>query len=124
MPDLALADEVIQGAERFFHGRAGIGKMMLVQVDIVGAEARQAGLDGPGDVVRRPTTRGCATTTTQLGAKLGRHDGCMAPPTEGLAQHGLGAVHGAAIDVSHVEEVHPEVEGRAHDGIGGRLVAH
>ena len=47
--DLASANQVAEGADRFMQGRAGKVQMRIVDIDIVRGEPRQACLAGPHD---------------------------------------------------------------------------
>src|SRR6266511_2408266 len=47
---LALHDQLVEGGDRLLQWRLGIGAMLLVEVDVVGLEPAQAGLDRAPDV--------------------------------------------------------------------------
>jgi hypothetical protein len=48
---LALAHQVVQGAQGLFHGGATVPAVDLVKVDMVGAQASQAALHRGHDVL-------------------------------------------------------------------------
>ena len=49
--DLAAADERVEGVEDFFDGRERVEAVHVVDVDVVGAEAVEAGFEGSDEVV-------------------------------------------------------------------------
>ena len=51
--DLALVDQGAEGIERFLDRRMGIGRMMQIDIDVVGAQALQAGLARLDDIAAR-----------------------------------------------------------------------
>ena len=58
--DLAGVDEVVEGAQRLVDRRRRVGRVQLIEVDVVGAESPQRGLHGGQDVLARaaPLPRG------------------------------------------------------------------
>src|SRR6185295_14912780 len=80
---LSGPDEVVEGGERLFDRGGRVGRVDLVEVDVVGAEVAQRILDGPDDVA--PPTPGIpveAVRAAGIVAELGRHDRLVAPLPE------------------------------------------
>src|SRR5665647_419826 len=128
--DLAHAHEIAERLERLLDGRARVDAMDLVEVDVVGAEAAQAGIDGLHDVLTPEphvvdvagAGRGrVAHRAAELG---GDHDG-LAGDACGLErppQDLLGLA--TRVHVGGVEEVDAGVERGAHQRVGAGLVEH
>ena len=81
--------------------------MLLVEIDVVGLQPLQAGLDRRHDVAARGALLG-AVVAHRLG-EFGRQHDVLAAVAEHLAQHGLRAAH-ARIDVGGVEQRDAEVD--------------
>ena len=81
--------------------------MLLVEVDVVGLQPLQAGLDRGHDVAPRGALFG-AVIAHRLGV-FGRQHDVLAAVAEHFAQHGLGAAH-AGIDVGGIEQRDAEVD--------------
>jgi hypothetical protein len=116
--DLADADQIVQRAQRLLPRRERVVAVDLVEVDVIGAEALQAGVDGVHDVAARQPDRVGAAAGAPAG--LGRHHHILAPRAQRLAQDLLRAAR--RVDVGAVEEVDPRVQADAHQPIGLRLV--
>ena len=116
---LAGAHERVERRERLVDRYGGIGHVLLVQVDVVGAQTAQAAVDGLAHPARaRSRVQGIVVDRRR---ELGGHHHLVAAAAECPAEQLLGAR--AAVDVGGVEEVDPRVEGGVHDGGGPLLVA-
>jgi hypothetical protein len=105
--DLALPDQVVQRPQGFLDRRQGIVIVLLVKIDVVGLQPRQAGLDRGHDVAPRGALPG-AVLAHRLGIFCRQHD-VLASVAEHLPQHGLRAAH-SGIDVGGIEQRHAEVD--------------
>ena len=119
--DFALLDEGVEGAEGFFDGGDGVVAVDLVEVDVVGLEAAEAGFDGVHDVA----AGGADVVAAGAGAAedLGGDDDFVAGDVEvfeGLAE-GLFAL-ALGVDVGGVEEVDAGVDGGLDELVGSGLV--
>ena len=81
--------------------------MLLVEIDVVGLQPRQAGFDRGHDVAARGALPG-AVGCHRLGIFRRQHD-VLAAVAEHGAEHGLGAAH-AGIDVGGIEQGDTEVD--------------
>lgn len=115
--DLALADEIVERAQCLFHRSQRIIVVLLVEIDIVGLEPRQAGLDRVHDVAARGALLG-AVGGHRLGIFCGQHD-VLAAVAEHGAEHRLRTAL-AGIDVGGVEQRDTEID-RAVDHLARRL---
>ena len=111
--DLSLADQVLVGADRLLDRRRRVGAMALVQVEVVGAEAAQRGLDALEEVLAREAAvvRMLRHRKEGLGRdhEVAARDRRAAPAPSDL----FGLARG--VDVGGVEEVDAEVVGAVHD---------
>ena len=118
MEDLALGDEVGERADGLLDRGAGVDPVLVVEVDVVGAEPPQRSLDGGPDVGRAAVHHAGAAARVRDQAELGGDHDLVAPTRDGAADELL-AVEGA-VDLCGVDVGDPEVEG-AVDG-ADRLV--
>ena len=97
--DLAGAHQIVERAQHLLDGRQGVEAVQLIEVDVVGAQPPQAGLDGPNQVMARRAD----VVGPRAGAKrpLGGDDHLIAAALDRLAQDLLG--HAARVDVGRVE---------------------
>ncbi len=86
--------------------------MLLVEVDVVGLQALQAGLDGGEDIAARRTLL-LAAVVHRLAELGGEHD-ILATLAEHVPQHGFRAA-APCVDVGGVEQRDPEVDGFVDD---------
>ena len=104
---LALVHEIVERAQRLLDRRERIDQVILVEIDPVGLEPLQAGLDRGHDIAAR------AALELALGvhrpAELGDQHDVLAAGPEHLAQDGLGAA-APAVDVAAIEEGDAEIE--------------
>ena len=119
--DFALLDEGVEGAEGLFDGGDGVVAVDLVEVDVVGLEAAEAGFDGVHDV----SAGGSDVVAAGAGAAvdLGGDDDVFAGDVEvleGLADGDLGFALG--VDVGGVDEVDAGFDGGLDEGVGFGLV--
>ncbi len=109
---LALADEVGEGVEGFFDRRRRVGRVQLVQVDPVGAQASERVFDGTTHVragsLGPPGHRGGEIGVPEL---RGQHD-LIAAPLERLPHQRLGQTELATVHVGGVEESHARIDRR------------
>ncbi len=116
LADLALGDQFAQRPQRVGDGRLGVGRVQLVEVDVVGAQAAQGVLEGPAHVGRaRPTLVALVGA-----AELGGHHHLVPPGAEGGAEVRLAL--GPPVDVGGVEQGDAGVERRPNDGAALLLV--
>ncbi len=119
--DLALGDEQLHRLPDLVPGRVPVDVVHLVQVDVVGLQAAQAGLAGVADVPGREPrrVRPAVAPVEDLG---GEHD--LLPPLPALGEPATDDRLGlaAAVDVGRVEEVDALFERRVHDGEAVGLV--
>jgi hypothetical protein len=109
--DLALADEVGEGAEGLLDVGVGTRAVNLVEVDPVGVEPPERVLDGPDD-----PASGAALTVRVIAhsaVELGGQDDVVATASDGLADDLFGFTLG--IDVGSVDEIDTGVEGGVDD---------
>jgi hypothetical protein len=116
---LARADQVVEGGQRLLDRGGRVGLVQLVEVEVVGLEPAQRGLDRAHDVP--PGAAGAevvAVDPLHVHAELGGQHDVVAPALEGGAEQLLrGAVRGA-VDVRGVEQRYPGVERRIDDLAG------
>ena len=118
--DFALLDESIEGAEGLFDGGDEVVAVDLVEVDVVGLEAAEAGVDGVHDV----TTGGAYVVFAGAGASvdLGGDDDAGAGDGEvfdGLTDRDFGPALG--VDIGGVDEVDAGFDGYLDEGVDVRL---
>ena len=119
--DLALADEIGEGAEGLLDIGVRAGPVHLVEVDVVGAQPAQRVLDLAHDPAAGPAA--VVGLVAHRHEELGGQDDVVAAALQGLADDLLG--HAAGVDVGGVDEVDPGVEGAVDDpdGVGAVVVA-
>ena len=127
---LARPDHVVERAQGLVHGRRGVGVMELVEIDVIGAQPAQRGVDRVEDVLaRQPLIPGPRAHRTEA---LGGEDEVVSPPREPAAEDLLGAADRAAavgaaaalgIGIRGVEERDAARGGPLEDRAPGRLVA-
>ncbi len=110
---LALAHEVRQHIQGLVDGRVGIGGVQLIQVDVIGLQAREGPLDGRADVgARGLRTRGRISHVATEVPELGGDDHLVPSAAEGLAHERFRQARLAAVHVGGVEESHPGIDRR------------
>jgi hypothetical protein len=116
VPDLALADEVIEGVQRLLDGGLLLGPVDLVEVNVVRLQAPQTGLHLLEDVL--PVVAPVVRPVPHAAVHLGRQDHPLAPAAgEGLAHRHLRCA-AVGVDVGGVEEIDARVQGGVHDADG------
>ena len=108
LADLALADQLAEGEHDLLPGRVGIELVHVVEVDVVGLQAAQAGLDGAPHVEAGEAAL-VGSVADRVGDLGGQHP-AVAGLLEGAADHLLGAAVG--VDVGRVDEVDAGVRAR------------
>src|SRR5262249_12805554 len=123
---LALANEVVEGAQGLLLRRAGVGEVGLVEVEVVGPQATQAVPTRLEDVTARQTL--VVGAWADADRALGGEDELLALPLQPGAEDLLGAAGGLRrrrhrVGVGGVEEENPRGGGLVEDGKGGGLIA-
>ena len=120
--DLAVADQVVEGAQRLVDRRAPVELVELVEIDPVSAEAFERVLDRLHDVAARGADLH-ARIVHGHAELAGEHD-VLAPRAERLAEEPLRSA-APAIHIGRVEQRDAGVErGRDHIGRLGGVEAH
>ena len=107
---LALADQLVERAQRLFDRRVRIGEMHLVEVDLVGAQPLQAGLDGLHDRSARERAGSALLSQPNLVARTTS----LRRGAERLAEELFRRA--VAVDVGGVEQRDAEIERAMHHG--------
>ena len=117
--DLALSDQLGQGADGVLDGRVRVDPVLVVQVDVVGAEPLQGTLDRDADVRRAAIEDAGAATGVRDEAELRRQHDLVAAALDGPADEFL--VAEGAVDFGGVEvrdaQVHRPVDGANRLGV-------
>ena len=114
--NLALRDEIVERPQRLLDGRARIGLVQLVEVDVVGAKSPQAVLDRLHDVAaRRPALD---VDVVHLPSELGREHDVAPARAEHFAELRFRAA-AVAVRIRGVEKRHALVERTMHDAPRG-----
>ncbi len=85
MADLASLDEVGEGADGVLDRRARVDAVLVVDVDVVGAEALERAVDGGADVGRAAVAGPGAAAVVGDEAERGGQDHLVAAAFEGAA---------------------------------------
>ena len=104
---LAFGDELGDDAERLLERRLAILLVMLVEVDVIGAQPAKRRLERRPDIGRRSAAR---RSVPHRLAELGREDDLISASLEEPPDQRLAAAR-VAVDVCGVEERDPGVEG-------------
>jgi hypothetical protein len=104
--DLALGDQLGEGADRFLDRRLRVHPVLVVQVDVVGAEPAERALNCDPDV-RRAAVHALAACVGHE-PELGRQDDLVAAALDGTADKLLIGV--GAVDLRGVDHGDAEVE--------------
>ena len=119
--DLALGDEGVEGVKGLFDGGDGVGAVDLVEVDVVGREALEGGVDG----VHKVPAGGSDIVATGAGAaeSFGGDDDVLAGEADVPEGRGEGLFGFAiGVDIGSVDEVDAGVEGGLEEGVGTGLI--
>ena len=116
LTDLTGFDQTVESFEGVADGRFGVGGVQLVEIDVVGFEAAQAGITGFADIGGAGTLFSFAHAETELG---GDHD-ILAAVAEGLA-HELFA-DTCVVHVGSIEEIDAAIK-RGCEDFAGRVLA-
>jgi hypothetical protein len=108
--DLARLDEQVQGAQRLLERGLAVPLVHLVQVDVIGAQAAQAGLAAGDDVVKGQA--GVVRAVAHGHPDLGGEQQLVPAAPQDLAHDLLGLA--AGVDVGGVDEVDPGVQAHVH----------
>jgi hypothetical protein len=115
---LALADEIVERAQRLVDRRHSIGAVELVEIDPVGAQPSQGVLDGRHDPASRAAL--AVQILVQHRAEFGRKHDVLPPRAEDLADELLGAAAFAhrRITVRGIEERDADLDRLVDHGAG------
>ncbi len=118
--DLSLQHQLVQRGEGLLDGCHRVGRMQLIEVDVVGLQPAQARLDGPPDVEPAGLCAGrrAVAHVTGLVAELRRQHERVPTAPKGLA-HQLLRPALPAVDVGGVEQRDASIDRRVQDGPGG-----
>ncbi len=100
-PHLALAHELVHRAERLLDRGHAVGPVVLVEIDVVGAEPPQRAFDRRADVLRR-AARDRVVVAASSPTELGRDHRPVAAPRERAAEEELAVA--VAVALGRVEE--------------------
>jgi hypothetical protein len=120
--DLPGPDQVVQSRQSLLDRGSRIGRVELVQIDVIGAQTAQRRLDRAHDVA--PGTARTVIDTVAPGhahAELRRDHHVVPPSAQRRAELLLGAAP-ISVDIRGVEEVDPHVQSRVDDSPGARFV--
>src|SRR6185312_2656780 len=130
--NLALGAKILDDAGDVLHRHVRVDAVLVVEIDVVGAEALQAALDGAADLLGAAVDVAAMRTglLVDIPAELGRDQDLVAHAGKRFADHFL--VGPRPIDFGGVEEIHAALDRRAQQldhlrpvGNGARLaVAH
>ncbi len=115
--------EIVERTQGFLDRRAGVGDVLVVEVDIVGAEPLEAGFDRADDVAARgalqppPLVHGTVHRTGEFGRE---HD--VVPSSGQCAAEIFLGPAALAVGIGGVEKRDAEIERLVHDGTGCRHV--
>ena len=116
MVDLALGDELCEGADGVLDRGVGVDTVLVVQVDAVGAEPLQRPLKRGADVIRAAVqvvgTAAGVGDEAELGGEYDLVAAILDRPSDKLL------VGERPVDLGGVDERHPQVE-RSMDGADG-----
>lgn len=113
MAHLAFGDQFGQRADGLLDGRVRVDAVLVVEVDVVGAEPLERAFDRGLHVAGAAVDDAGAAVGVGDETELGRHDDVLASALDGLADDFL-AVEGA-VDLGGVDVGDPEVQ-RPVDG--------
>ena len=104
--NLAGPDQSVQRVERFLDGRQRVEPVKLIQIDVVGSQPAQAGLER----FQQVKPRRADIVWSRSGAKrpLGRQEHPIATAFDRLSQYGFGVPF--RVNVGRVEHVQPGLE--------------
>jgi hypothetical protein len=104
-------DQILHDACDVFHRHVGIDSMLVVEVDVIGAEPPQAALDRAANLSRLAVDAASmfARILVDIPAKLGRDLHLVAHAAERFPDHDL--IGPRTIGLGRVEKVHAEVDG-------------
>jgi hypothetical protein len=109
---LSLANEIVQGRKRLVDRRFAVGLVDLIEIDPIGLQAFEAGLDGRKNITSGGARPGAGIV--HLHCEFGRKHDVLAPQAQYRAQLLLGAA-AIAVDVGGVEKRDAEIECSVHD---------
>ena len=110
---LALAHEIVERAQGLLDRGQRVGLVLLVEVDPVGFEALEAGLDLGHDVAPRGALEPAGAVHRP--GEFGRQHDVLAAVAEDLAETGLGIAARVAIGIGLVKKGDAEIERLVHD---------
>ena len=117
--DFALRDQLGQSADGLLDGGLRVDPMLVVEVDVVGAEPFQGALDRHADVRGAAVEDAGAATGVRDDAELRRQDNLVAAALDGPADQflvGVGAVDLGGVEVRYAQVQRP-VDGANRLGV-------
>ena len=118
MADLALGDQLGQGADGVLDWGFGIDPVLVIQVDVVGAEPLQGALDRGADVRRAAVDDAGAAAGVRDEAELRRQHDLVAAPLDGPADEFLVGVRTVDLGSVYVGDAQLERPVDGADGFG------
>src|SRR5271163_99169 len=100
--DFALTDEIVERAHGLLDRGQRVGLVLLIEIDPVGPQAAQAGLDLGDDIAAGRALK--PPRAVHRSGELGRQNDILAAVAEDLAEAGLGTAAGVAISVGFVKK--------------------
>lgn len=122
MADLSGLHKLFQRPDRIFDRHLRIDPVLVVQVDVVDAQAPKGTLDRAAHVFRAPVERAAVRVAVAVEpvTELGRDGQGVPPPLDGLAEQNLAELR--PVDVGGVEQRDTEVDRGIDDVLGLLLV--
>jgi len=96
-----LLDELVQRPERLRDRRHSVGRVVVVEVDVIGLKAPERALERVPDVVRGAT----GSAVDRAASELGRERDQSASPAQRLAEEALARAGALSVALGSVEEV-------------------
>ena len=120
--DFAGADEPVEGLENFFDGRHRVEGVELIDIDVVGLQAAETGVDGIEQVIARGADIVGAGAHPE--GALGGDDDFLAAALESMAEDFFG--HAGGVDVAGIKHVGAGFDADIDEaaGFGGIGVSH
>ena len=121
MLDLARRDQIAHRARDIFHRHRGIDPVLVQQIDPVGPQPRERGIDDRANVIGPAVeVRAGGAVTGQVEAELGGDHHAVAQRRQRFAQQFF--IGERAIDFGGVEQGHPAFHRRAQQRDHRRFV--
>ncbi len=115
----ARLDQIVERTHRFFDRRLVVFAMDVEQIDVIGVQALQAGIDGTHDVFARCTACVDIAAIERIGELGGEHP-AFALRGDAAAHHALGFAF--AVDIRGIDRIDALLVGLIDDARGGCFV--